>query len=206
MKRRAGRKRKAGARHPGGKLKQAHESPAVRAAAMPHRKGLAHPEDQLGESELGRMVLRGELELELATAGGEYARVWRAYVSTVAAPRRAAIRDEVGGIFDCGGCLSLVGSGFCLCAARKEEWLNANRALRRASARPGYSWAALIEVQKVVLHDEPASSVSILRLGLTALAQHFGLTVKAKSRYRYASSENLNEASHGPHLSAQGRR
>jgi len=205
MKRRAGRKRKVGARHPGGKLVQRHESPAAIAATMPHRKGFAHPEDQLAESELGRMVLRGELEHELATAGGEYARVWRAYVSTVAAPRRAAIRDDVGGIFDCGGCLGLVGSGFCLCAARKEEWLNANRALRRAS------WAALVEVQKVVLHDEAASSVTILRLGLMALLRHFGLTPKGKSRYRYASSENSDgscrqEAKDGPHLSAQGRR
>jgi len=45
---------------------------------MPHRHALGEKAvDQLTESELGRLALRGELEPVLATAGADYARHWR---------------------------------------------------------------------------------------------------------------------------------
>ena len=43
------------------------------AAQMPHRRALGkNAASQLAENELGRMVLRGEIELVLATAGDLY--------------------------------------------------------------------------------------------------------------------------------------
>ena len=51
-------------------------------ALMPHRRALGEKAvDQLAESELGRLALRGELEQVLATAGADYARHWRGYIA-----------------------------------------------------------------------------------------------------------------------------
>src|SRR5262249_61639368 len=79
MKRRAGRRRKTGRRKPSGDLVSApRPTPAAIAATMPHRRALGEKAvDQLAESELGRLALRGELEPVLATAGADYARHWR---------------------------------------------------------------------------------------------------------------------------------
>ena len=41
--------------------------------------------DQLAESELGRLALRGELEPVLAAAGADYARHWRGYIASLCA-------------------------------------------------------------------------------------------------------------------------
>jgi hypothetical protein len=87
MRQRAGRKRKAGYRQPKGKLRyQRGPSPAEIAAGMPHRRALGEKAvDQLAESELGRLALRGELEPVLATAGADYARHWRGYIASLCA-------------------------------------------------------------------------------------------------------------------------
>jgi len=81
--RRRGRKRKAGHRTRSGRL--VHDprlSSAAIAATMPHRHALGEKAvDQLAESELGRLALRGELEQVLATAGADYARHWRGYIA-----------------------------------------------------------------------------------------------------------------------------
>ena len=54
---------------------------------MPHRHALGEKAvDQLTESELGRLALRGELEPVLATAGAEYARHWRGYIASPVLP------------------------------------------------------------------------------------------------------------------------
>ena len=54
--------------------------PRLSSAAMPHRHALGEKAvDQLAESELGRLALRGELEPVLATAGADYARHWRVH-------------------------------------------------------------------------------------------------------------------------------
>jgi hypothetical protein len=53
---------------------------------MPHRRALGEKAvDQLAESELGRLALRGELEPVLATAGADYARHWRGYIASLCA-------------------------------------------------------------------------------------------------------------------------
>ena len=58
---------------------------------MPHRRALGEKAvDQLAESELGRLALRGE-----AGAGdrrGDYARHWRGYIASLCAPRALVAR------------------------------------------------------------------------------------------------------------------
>src|SRR5262245_64266993 len=92
--RRRGRKRKAGHRTRSGRL--VHDprlSSAAIAATMPHRHALGEKAvDQLAESELGRLALRGELEPVLATAGADYARHWRGYIASLCAPRALVAR------------------------------------------------------------------------------------------------------------------
>ena len=68
MRRRRGRPRKAGRRKRSGDLAVRPDKPAAIAATMPHRRALGEKAvDQLAESELGRLALRGEPVL--ATAG-----------------------------------------------------------------------------------------------------------------------------------------
>jgi hypothetical protein len=190
---RRGRKRKLGPRN----LKRRdrrrileRESPAARAAQMPHRREFKHPEDQLAENELGRMVLRRELDPLLGQAGQEYARVWRAYLSTLEAPRRARIA-EPGAILDCGGCLGQVGTQFCECAKRKRRWLDASRVLRQVGTGP------TIWVQAVALNDEacPFERLEMLRLGLVVLAAHFGLRSRLTKKANRRSNNRTSQPS-----------
>jgi len=68
VRRRRGRPRKAGRRKRSGDLVVRPDKPAAIAATMPHRRALGEKAvDQLAESELGRLALRGEPVL--ATAG-----------------------------------------------------------------------------------------------------------------------------------------
>ena len=70
MRRRRGRPRKAGRLKRSGDLVVRPDKPAAIAATMPHRHALGEKAvDQLAESELGHLALRGELEPVLATAG-----------------------------------------------------------------------------------------------------------------------------------------
>jgi hypothetical protein len=63
MVRRRGRPRKAGRRKRSGDLVVRPDKPAAIAATMPHRRALGEKAvDQLAESELGRLALRGELK------------------------------------------------------------------------------------------------------------------------------------------------
>ena len=93
MRRRRGRPRKAGRLKRSGDLVVRPDKPAAIAATMPYRHALGEKAvDQLAESELGRLALRGELELVLATAGADYARHWRGYIASLCAPRALVAR------------------------------------------------------------------------------------------------------------------
>jgi hypothetical protein len=190
---RRGRKRKLGLRNPKnrrGRLIHKRESPAARAAQMPHRRALAHPEDQLAENELGRMVLRGELDRLLGQAGQEYARLWREYLPTVEAPRRARLAG-LGALLDCGGCQGLVGTQFCECEKRKRKWLEASRVLRQVGHGP------TIWVQAVALNDEqcPFERLEMLRLGLVVLAAHFRLGSRLTKKANRPSNNRTSQTS-----------
>ena len=89
---RRGRKRKLGRRKPCGRLvPEPRSSPKEIARGMPHRRGLADAANPLAENELGRMVLRGELEPLMATAGEMYRREWKGYIASLSAPRSLAV-------------------------------------------------------------------------------------------------------------------
>lgn len=184
-KRRKGRPRKTGPRHRNGHLKVVMaESPRERAAHMPHRRGLGErSSDPAAESELGRMRLRGEVSEPEATAGEVYARMWRGYVSTLDAPRTPG--EGQGRVSACAGCSDPYERRYCACDLRKRIYAEAARVL--ISTGSGVSPL----VHAVVILDRPCpfGAVGLLRLGLTALAEHYGLVNARKSAYRKTTSQ-----------------
>ena len=137
---------------------------------MPHRRGLADAANPLAENELGRMVLRGELEPLLATAGEMYRREWKGYIASLSAPRALAV--TAGMMPRCDSCQWMQGNDFCLCAHRKRIW-NETRTVLAGTGCTGI-------VDLVCLDDGVVqqSGLWMLRLGLEALARHYGLTGK----------------------------
>jgi hypothetical protein len=180
--RRKGKPRKPGPRYPSGRLR--HEpavSPAAIAAAQPHRQGLGdHALDQLAESELGRMVIRGQVTAIQNLAGQQYAAQWRGYVGTLDGPRwpwRGQGRGK-----NCPGCPPSTPPGKCACELARRSWVR--------------SWNVLVAlggqavVTSVVIHDQPcpASGLAKLCTSLDALAWELGLTTQRNSaNYRYIS-------------------
>lgn len=172
MRKRRGRPRKAGARHPGGRLvKRQAESPRVIAALMPHRRGLGERAvDQRAETELGRLVLRGILDETLGLAGETYLALWRGYVFSLAGPRE--LSNGSGHGFTCDGCVMLEERKWCRCSFRRRIFLEARRVLEDAGG------VVMLVVVNVAIHGNPLTGrweIEPLRLGLSALAVHFGL-------------------------------
>ena len=170
-KRRKGRPRKTGPRHKNGHLKAVMaESPRAIAERMPHRRGLGEQSsDPAAESELGRMRIRGEVSEPEETAGYVYARMWRGYVSTLNAP--ATPGEAQGRVSACAGCPSPEDRKYCLCDLRKRIYLEAQNALVSTICGAGPV------VHAVVILDRqcPVDNLPALKLGLTALAVHYGL-------------------------------
>ena len=167
------RRRKNGPRHKNGHLKRMpiEDSPRTIAARMPHRKGIGPDPDVLDhryESELGRMVLREEIEPEQATAGEIYERLWRGYVATLQGPPWPG---RGAGVPPCRGCESAEERRHCLCNMRKRIYLEAADVLFYTGG------GAAVVVQGVAIYDRPCpcGSLSVLKRGLGALARHFGL-------------------------------
>ena len=111
------------------------------------------------------MVLRGEIEEICGLAGAKYARLWRSYVVTLAAPR--ALTVTAGGFLPCAGCPAPRG---CPCERRRDDW----DAARTALADTGCT----VVVDNVALEDRALGRDYrfMLETGLWALAHHFGLT------------------------------
>ena len=185
-KRRRGRPRKAGPRHKNGHLKAVMvESPRERAAHMPHRRGLGEQAlDPAAESELGRMRLRGEVSEPEATAGEIYARMWRGYVSTLNAP--ATPGEAQGRVSACTGCPWPEDRKYCLCDLRKRIYAEAVRVL----VSTGRGVAPVVNAVVILDRQCPFQDVATLKLGLTALAEHYGLTNHRKRTYRNERSPN----------------
>jgi hypothetical protein len=184
-KQRRGRPRKTGPRLANGHLKAPRDSPRAIAAAMPHRRGLGdHAVDPHAETELGRMLLRGEITATLALAGETYAHLWAGYVATLDAPQ--SLRSGDGHELHCRGCVSDHDRAHCLCAMRKRIYLEAADVLCDTAGT-----AALELVSSVVIHDRqcPFSGLKALNVGLSALAAHFGLTKPRNSWHLNAWSE-----------------
>jgi len=162
------------------------DSPRAVASRMPHRRGLGEQAlDPAAESELGRMRLRGEVTEPECTAGEVYARMWRGYVATLSAP--TAPGKAQGAISACGGCPSPEDRKYCICDLRRRIYAEAARVL--ISTGSGVSPT----VHAVVILDRqcPYSSLELLKLGLTALAEHYGLLTNHKKRpYQKQRSPN----------------
>jgi hypothetical protein len=145
------------------------------AARMPHRRGLGeHALDQDAENELGRMVLRGELDATLALAGETYGRLWRGYLATLDAPRwpwRGQGRETA-----CVGCPAPAEREFCRCDLLRRIWLEAYNALK--------STGGGVErlVRSVVIDNVACWEAALPDLirGLSVLALRFGLTKRRK--------------------------
>ena len=180
-KRRRGRPRKSGPRHKSGHLKRTAtdpmDSPRAIAARMPHRRGLGEQAlDPAAESELGRMRLRGEVSEPEETAGYVYARMWRGYVSTLSAPHSPGEgQGRVGTA--CLGCPSPEDKKWCLCHMRRRIYAEASQVLVQTGS--GVSPT----VHAVVILDRPVDNLDLLKLGLGALAAHYGLESPRKSAY-----------------------
>lgn len=176
--RRKGRPRRNGPRNRGGRLKRGPAiTPRQVAASQPHRRGLGELAlDQRAETELGRMAIRGELGVIgdiLATAGEEFARIWRGYAQTLDGPQSAT--NGRGRVFPCSGCQTASERANCLCEAYKRKWLGARDALAST-----YGGAAVVMYVAVFDRQCPWDEISALRIGLSALAEHFGLLDKSK--------------------------
>src|SRR5580765_3188011 len=131
-KRRRGRPRKTGPRHKSGHLKRTAadpmDSPRAIAARMPHRRGLGELAlDPHAETELGRMLLRGQITEPEETAGEVYARMWKGYISTLSAP--TATGKGAGAISACGGCPSPEDRKYCICDLRRRIYAEAAHVL-----------------------------------------------------------------------------
>jgi hypothetical protein len=137
------------------------------AAQMPHRRGLGERAvDQRAETELGRLVLRGTLTADQGLAGETYLALWRGYVWTLAGP--AELAQGGGHGFTCDGCEVVQ---HCRCWFRRKVYEEAQRALLKC----GHQVSVLVTC--VVVHDLPALDLDLLRIGLDALARHFGLLI-----------------------------
>jgi hypothetical protein len=181
LKRRHGRPRKLGPRQRNGHLKRARrelepDSPRAIAARMPHRRALGeHALDQQAESELGRLVLRGQIEPHHALAGECYAKLWLGYIATLEAPRRPW-RGQ-GRDLACNGCPTPEERKFCVCDFKKRIWFEAYKCLVATGG------SAFLLVRFVAVLDLPCPDELLPELikGLTALAYKFGLTSRRNS-------------------------
>jgi hypothetical protein len=157
-----------------GRLLKAKVSVAQVAAAMPHRRTVGGSVDQRAECELGRMLLRGEIDEEGCRAGEIYRLDWRRYVTSISAPRD--LGKVVAGRPRCNDCAVTDREFVCLCELRKRHWYEVVLALADTGAT-GF-------VDEVVLWDRPIeqAKVWILKVGLSCLARHYGLTKTANRR------------------------
>jgi len=188
-KRRRGRPRKTGPRHKNGHLRRSvadpMDSPRAIAARMPHRRGLGDQAlDPAAESELGRMRLRGEVSEPENTAGEVYGRMSRGYVATLSAPRAPGVAQ--GAISACMGCPSPLDRKWCLCDLRRRIYAEAASVL----VQTGSGVSPVVHAVVILDRECPFSSLGLLKLGLTALAKHYGLlTITGSRAYQKQRSE-----------------
>ena len=135
--RRRGRPRKTGHRYPSGNLRAKHDpvvAPAMVAAAQPHRRGLGdRAADQLAESALGRMAIRGQVSDLQHLAGQTYARQWRTYLATLDGPRWTG-KGGGGRVSACEGCEGAQDPLKCACGLAARLWRRSWDAMERVDA------------------------------------------------------------------------
>lgn len=182
---RAGRKRKAGKRHPSGELvRDKRPDDRIRASRQPHRRGLRDVDrlSEKAESPLGRLNLKGSISDEEYEGGAHYAILVGQYRSTIEAPKSTAGTGAgVGCIAERHGQADACrwDPDSCACLKRRDRYMRAFEALAESGR------AALMAVNRVaVQREEPTpQGLVYLKAGLTALARHFGLTARRRREY-----------------------
>jgi hypothetical protein len=174
---RKGRKRKSGKRTPSGALVRVHVDYQTLAANQPHRHWLpeAHRLSEKAGTVLGSLNITkriSDLEYE---AGRRYGIVVGKYRSVSGGPHGL---NGSGRGYDCPGLACLVSERFCECSDRKTRYF---RALGCIAGN--YRVEAI--VSRVAVYDEQVTENQLehLRLGLSSLAVHFGLTSHPKLAY-----------------------
>lgn len=180
--RRAGRKRKAGKRHPGGQLVKPQIDLKTRTSRQPHRRVLKDElrTDERAASALGRLMLRDVIDNDQYDAGERYAFVVGEFRATINAPRATAgsgrgfecLARVIKDLASCGD------ADNCACLRRRRRYEDAFEALHDAGR------AALMAVNRVAVQGtEPTPEELVyLVVGLRALARHFGLTTAPRRR------------------------
>lgn len=174
-KNRKGRKRKSGRRTAAGALVRVRVDYREMATDWPCRRGLpeALRASERAGSYLGRLRLRKLISEPEFESGQRYAVIVGAYRAMIGVPGHLV---GVGKGYDCAGAKDCPPET-CVCRARQERYDAAYCAIR--------THAAHMAVNAVAIHDHDISPDQIvhLREGLAALARHFGLTGKGKSRH-----------------------
>jgi hypothetical protein len=176
---RTGRKRKGGPRHPGGQLvREKKPDDRIRTARQPHRRGVRSEDrmDERAESPLGRLALRNVITSAMHDAGSRFNVVVGAYRATIEAPkgtsggggaRSSCWAEEADTANYC-----RIASDDCFCLRTKNTYDAAFEAL---SAR-GQIVAKVVARVAVHREDILPQDLVYLKVGLEALARHFGLT------------------------------
>jgi hypothetical protein len=171
---RKGRKRKSGKRTPSGALVRVHVNYQTLAAAQPHRHWLpeAHRLSEKAGTVLGSLNLTNRISDLEYEAGRRYGIVVGKYRSVSGGPHGL---NGSGRGYDCPGLACLVSERFCECSDRKTRYFRALNAIGR------YHIGVIVD--RVAVHDQQIvdDQIEPLRLGLAALAIHFGLTSHPKS-------------------------
>lgn len=166
---RKGRKRKSGKRTASGALVRVHIDYQTMAAGNPDRRWLpvALRLSEKAGTVLGGLNLIGRITDHQYEAGRRYGIVVGAYRSVIGTP--SGIQGGSRG-YDCAGLACLVDDRLCECASRKARYMRAFEAIKGQRVH--------LAVNRVAVHDEQIAEFQMdyLRLGLTALAVHFGLT------------------------------
>lgn len=171
---RKGRKRKSGRRTSNGQLVRKPVDYRSMAEQWPHRIGLpaALRSHERAESEIGRLNLANRISEQEYEAGRRYSVIVGAYLSMANAPRGMAGQGRG---YDCVGAMDCP-VDTCICLARTQRFQRAYEAIGDLGWKVAHR--AHKAINRVVIQDFVcfADEVEALKLGLSVLARHFGLT------------------------------
>lgn len=165
---RAGRRRKPGARYPGGQLRKIADAQERLAdaekrvvMAQPHRRG---DKSDLAESALGRFVRDHALRRELFDAALGWATTRQKWLGAMSAPRLRVVERTFGTGADV---------SFEVIEKWREADLEARAAMQRVAGRDGL--AAIVRLAADDLDLRAGADPQVVIAGLLALAVHQGL-------------------------------
>jgi hypothetical protein len=175
---RKGRKRKSGRRTTSGRIIRAPVDYRAMAALQPRRIGLpvALRGHERAESVLGCLALLNRISEAQYESGRRYAVLVGAYLAMAGAPRSTAGNGHGGHECPTGTCDT--------CRNTMDRYMRAHEAIgRHCQGIPRICRHTHAAVNWVVIDDHlcTAEQLEYLKLGLTALAQHFGLTNRRNS-------------------------